>query len=105
MTWVLQTLIVDMHIEGIRNWYMDTDNVLLTMYLVKVLLHEIGYGIGFYSVANLDANGIGSFSAVINPVVSALASFPVPALNGEPLIYDLFVENLRRTIGGHIVIS
>ena len=88
---------IDMYIDSTRNWYLGTDGNCPAgqFHLVKVLLHEIGHGIGFYSVANLDANGIGSFSTVINPVVSALASFPVPALNGEPLIYDLFVENLQ----------
>ena len=61
----------------------------------KVILHEIGHGIGFYSVANLDQSGIGSFSHIIDPMVNIFASFPIPNLNGEPLIYDLFIENLQ----------
>ena len=75
---------------------MGTDgNCPLNQYhLVKVLLHEIGHGIGFYSVANLDQNGVGS-GTIIDPIVNSLASFSVPALNGKPLIYDLFLENLQ----------
>lgn len=88
---------MDIYIDSTRNWYMGTDgNCPLNQYhLVKVLLHEIGHGIGFYSVANLDQNGVGSFSTIIDPIVNSLASFSVPALNGEPLIYDLFLENLQ----------
>ena len=88
---------MDIYIDSTRNWYMGTDgNCPLNQYhLVKVLLHEIGHGIGFYSVANLDQNGVGSFSTIIDPIVNTLASFSVPTLNGEPLIYDLFLENLQ----------
>lgn len=88
---------MDIYIDSTRNWYMGTDgNCPQNQYhLVKVLLHEIGHGIGFYSVANLDQNGVGSFSTIIDPIVNTLASFSVPPLNGEPLIYDLFLENLQ----------
>lgn len=88
---------IDIFLDSTYNWYYGTDGNCPANqhHLVKVILHEIGHGLGFYSVANLDQSGIGSFSHVIDPMVNSFASFPIPNLNGEPLIYDLFIENLQ----------
>ena len=88
---------IDIFLDSTYNWYYGTDGNCPANqhHLVKVILHEIGHGLGFYSVANLDQSGIGSFSHVIDPMVNNFASFPIPNLNGEPLIYDLFIENLQ----------
>ena len=88
---------IDIFLDSTYNWYYGTDGNCPANqhHLVKVILHEIGHGLGFYSVANLDQSGIGSFSHVIDPMVNNFASFPIPSLNGEPLIYDLFIENLQ----------
>lgn len=88
---------MDVYLDSSRNWYfgMDGNGPGNHFDLVNVALHELGHGLGFYSIANIDAPGIGSFSLVIDPVTSLLASFPLPNLAGQPLIFDLFVENLQ----------
>ncbi len=88
---------MDVYLDSSRNWYfgIDGNGPGNQFDLVNVALHEIGHGLGFYSIANIDNSGIGSFSLVIDPSTSLLASFPIPNLAGKPLIFDLFVENLQ----------
>ena len=86
---------MDIYLDSSRNWYFGTDgNGPGNQFdLVNVALHEICHGLGFYSIANIDFQGIGSFSLEIDPNTSLLASFPIPNLAGKPLIFDLFIEN------------
>ncbi len=88
---------MDVYLDSSRNWYfgIDGNGPGNQFDLVNVALHEFAHGLGFYSIANIDDQGIGSFSLVIDPATSLLASFPIPNLAGKPLIFDLFVENLQ----------
>ena len=86
---------IDIFLDSTRNWYYGFDAQPATNQfdLIDVTLHEIGHGLGFYSIANMNQQGEGSFSLVVDPLLNILASFPIPDLQGKPLIYDLFVEN------------
>ena len=86
---------MDIFMDSSSDWYYGTDGncPFWKQDLVSCALHEIGHGLGFYSVANINTQNEGSFSLQIDPFATALASFPLPNLNGEPLVYDLFVQN------------
>lgn len=88
---------MDIFLDSSSDWYFGLDgNCPFWQHdLVSCALHEIGHGLGFYSVANISTQNEGSFSLQIEPFAISLASFPMPNLNGEPLIYDLFVQNLQ----------
>jgi hypothetical protein len=61
--------------------------------LITLAMHEIGHGLGFYSSAYVDANGIGSFGNIPSSVIFPLAtSFPWPGNQGVPTIYDTYIE-------------
>ncbi len=65
-------------VNSAMNWYMGTDGntAVLAYDLVTVMLHEICHGLGF--VDSMDTDGsVGWYG-----------------LNGIPLIYDTFIENL-----------
>lgn len=63
------------------NWYFGTDgNCPAGQYdFVTVVLHELCHGLGFVASTNV-TNGLGTFG-----------------LNGSPVIYDRFLENLANT--------
>jgi len=86
---------LDIFLNSTTDWYYGLDGScpFWKYDLVSCVLHEIGHGLGFYSIANVNSQNEGSFSLEIEPFASALASFPLPNLNGEPLVYDLFVQN------------
>ena len=88
---------MDIFLDSSTDWYFGLDgNCPFWQHdLVSCALHEIGHGLGFYSVANISTQNEGSFSLQIEPFAISLASFPMPNLNGEPLIYDLFVQNVQ----------
>lgn len=86
---------IDIYLDSTANWYFGVDGNPSggTYDFIDVAMHEIGHGLGFYSAANLNQQGEGSISKDIDFFVSILASFTVPDLEGQPFIFDQFVED------------
>ncbi len=56
---------------------------------ITLAMHEIGHGLGFYSTAYVDANGLGSFGNIPSSAISPIStSFPWPGQLNVPTIYD-----------------
>jgi hypothetical protein len=82
-------------------WYFGTDGLpgAAQYDFVSVLLHEIGHGLGFLSLAK-STSGTGSLGYLTSADFFPLTStFPWPDLQGKPSIYDYFIET---TAGDHI---
>jgi hypothetical protein len=90
-----------MNASSTINWYFGTDaNPSSGQYdFVSVLLHEIGHGLGFLSLAK-STSGNGSLGYLTSSDFFPLSpSFPWPDLQGKPSIYDYYIET---TAGDHV---
>ncbi len=86
---------MDIYMNSDFNWYFGTDgNPSPSQYdFVSVLLHEIGHGLGFASLAKVEgANG--SFGLLTqDDYLFLTTSFPFPNLLGLPSIFDVQLVN------------
>lgn len=76
-------------------WYFGTDGMPgASKYdFVSVLLHEIGHGLGFLSLAK-SSSGSGSLGYLTAADFFPLSpSFPWPDLQGKPSVFDYFIES------------
>ncbi|HYG52048.1 MAG TPA: T9SS type A sorting domain-containing protein [Flavobacteriales bacterium] len=91
---------MDIYVNGAFSWYFGIDGVTPgSQYdFVSVILHEIGHGLGFTSLAKKDTT-MGSVGLLemsdFDPVVT---SFPWPDLDTLPGVFDKFIENSPGTI-------
>lgn len=86
---------MDIYVNSSTNWYFGTDgNPGAGQYdFVTVMLHEMGHGLAFLSLAK-DIGGVGSFGEVTaNDILPLTASFPFPDLDGMPSTFAIFMEN------------
>lgn len=87
---------MDIYVNSSTNWYLDTlGNPSASQYdFVTVMLHEIGHGLAFLSLAKLDASDFGSFGLVSSTdIVPLTSSFPFPDLQGHASTMAVFMEN------------
>lgn len=87
---------MDIYVNSSVNWYLDTlANPSAGQFdLVTVMLHEIGHGLAFLSLAKLDGSNFGSFGLVSSADILPLSSsFPFPDLQGHPSTFAMFMEN------------
>jgi hypothetical protein len=87
---------MDIYVNSSTNWYLDTlGNPSAGQYdFVTVMLHEIGHGLAFLSLAKLDVSDFGSFGLVSSADIAPLtSSFPFPDLQGHPSTMAVFMEN------------
>ncbi len=87
---------MDIFMDNSTNWYFGLDgNCPLGKYdFVTVMLHEIGHGLGFLSLAKLEGDTLGSFGEVTPADIAPLiTSFPFPELNSKYSIFAHFMEN------------
>ena len=86
---------IDVYLNSSINWNTDTVGIIpVAQYdLVSVALHELGHGLGFASLAKKSGT-VGSFGLLLasdfSPIVT---SFPWPALDTLPGIFDRFLVN------------
>lgn len=86
---------MDIYVNSSTNWYFRTDgNPGAGQYdFVTVMLHEMGHGLAFLSLAK-DDGGVGSFGEVTaSDILPLVASFPFPDLDGMPSTFAIFMEN------------
>lgn len=87
---------MDIYVNTNVNWYSDTlGNPGVGQYdLVTVMLHEMGHGLAFLSLAKFDSNDFGSFGMVTaSDILPIVSSFPFPVLEGLPSTFSVFMEN------------
>jgi hypothetical protein len=85
---------MDIYVNSIKNWYTGLDgNPGASQHdMISVMLHEIGHGLGFASLAKVDS--MGSFGHLTAGDYSPLTtSFPFPALNGKASIWDVYLQD------------
>lgn len=86
---------MDIYLNGAFSWYEGTDGLTpVGQYdLVSVIMHEIGHGLGFTSLAKKESS-TGSFGLLqMSDFAPVVTSFPWPDLDTLPGIYDRFLEN------------
>jgi hypothetical protein len=87
---------MDIYVNTNVNWYTDTlGSPGVGQYdLVTVMLHEMGHGLAFLSLAKFDSNDFGSFGMVTaSDILPIISSFPFPVLEGMPSTFAVFMEN------------
>lgn len=87
----------DMNIffDNSQPWYYGTDgNCPSNKYdFVTTLLHEIGHGLGFLSLAKLQGDTLGSFGYIVPADLAPLTTtFPFPDLQGKYSIFSYYME-------------
>ncbi len=87
---------MDIYVNSNVNWYLDTlGNPVAGQYdFVTVILHEMGHGLAFLSLAKIET-GLGSFGLVdAGDILPLVASFPFPDLQGKPSSFAYYMENV-----------
>jgi len=87
----------DMNIffDSSQPWYFGTDgNCPSNKYdFITTLLHEIGHGLGFLSLAKLEGDTLGSFGYIVASDLSPLTTtFPFPDLQGKYSVFASYME-------------
>jgi len=78
------------------NWYFGTDAICPAGHydFVTTLLHEIGHGLGFLSLAKMTGD-TGSFGMITPADLTPLVTtFPFPDLQGKHSVFSHYMENL-----------
>ena len=85
---------MDIYMNSAKNWYtgLDGNPGAGQSDMISVVLHEIGHGLGFASLAKVDS--LGSFGQLTAADYFPLTtSFPFPDLQGKPSVWDSFLED------------
>lgn len=86
---------MDIYVNGAFSWYYGTDGATPAgQYdFVSVIMHEIGHGLGFTSLAKKDST-MGSIGCLqMSDFAPVVTSFPWPDQDTLPGIMDQFIEN------------
>lgn len=77
------------------NWYYGTDgNPANNQYdFVSVVLHELGHGLGFVTLFNVNAQNEGTYGTLDGIDFPLINQFITEDPEGSPFVYELFVEN------------
>ncbi len=87
---------MNIYFDNTHSWYFGTDaNCPAGQYdFVSTLLHEIGHGLGFLSLAKLDGDTMGSFGNITAADLAPLVTtFPFPNLQNKCSIFSYYMEN------------
>ena len=87
---------MDIFFDNTNPWYFGTDGICPggKYDFVSTLLHEIGHGLGFLSLAKMDNDSVGSFGHITSTDLAPLiTTFPFPNLQGKCSIFSHYMEN------------
>jgi len=84
---------MDIYVNTATNYFYGSTNVpAFQTDFISTAMHEIGHGLGFYSAAYVDNNGLGSFGNVPPTVLSPVTTtFPWRGQDSMPTIYDRYI--------------
>lgn len=83
-------------VNNLVNWYFGTDAICPAgkYDFVTIMLHEIGHGLGFLSLAKLEGDTMGSFGQITPADIAPLSTtFPFPDLQKKHSAFAHFMEN------------
>ena len=88
---------MDIFINSKADWYYGSDrkNPPFKYEMVSVVMHEIGHGLGIISLADVKYE-VGSFSLQTEEDLLVPISFPMPELDGMPIVFDRFIANQQK---------
>jgi hypothetical protein len=87
---------INIFFDNNANWYFGTNAICPAgkYDFVTTLLHEIGHGLGFLSLAKLDGDTLGSWGMITaSDLTPLVTTFPFPDLQGKHSIFSHYMQN------------